>query len=227
MDQWVEESTGKEGGGPQPQREPATDDVSRPRLHLPRPTSGRRSPPSRPLPLTCPSLPAPPLALRLHLPCPPSLPQRTATVPPVPPKTVPQPDITKELPATDATRQLMAVMSVLAAKVDNLSATVSGLSNEFAAFKSQQHTVCSGTSTVAPTPYPASGAQWGQGESDVYQHSLCDPPKKKDNAAGQCATAAAPSPRMDTPTKPVKGAMRQPQSPSWMAPASPATEQVT
>ncbi|MPC97771.1 hypothetical protein E2C01_093103 [Portunus trituberculatus] len=29
----------------------------------------------------------------------------------------------------------MAVVSALAAKVDNLSATVSGLSNEFAAFK--------------------------------------------------------------------------------------------
>ncbi|XP_045126272.1 predicted GPI-anchored protein 58 [Portunus trituberculatus] len=118
----------------------------------------------------------------------------------------------------------MAVVSGLAAKVDNLSATVSGLSNEFATFKNQQHTVCSGTSPVAPTPSPASGAQWGQGERDVCQHSLCDPPKKKDNAAGQCATAAAPSPRMDTPTKPVKGAMRQPRSPSGMAPASPASE---
>ncbi|MPC31866.1 hypothetical protein E2C01_025169 [Portunus trituberculatus] len=73
---------------------------------------------------------------------------------------------------------------------------VSGLSNEFAAFKNQQHTVCSGTSTVAPTTSPASGAQRGQGESDVCQHSLCDPSKKKDNAAEQCATAAAPSPRM-------------------------------
>ncbi|MPC59429.1 hypothetical protein E2C01_053448 [Portunus trituberculatus] len=60
----------------------------------------------------------------------------------------------------------MAVVSMLAAKVDNLSATVSGLSNKFVSFKNQQHTVCSGTSTVAPTPSPASGAQHDQGESD-------------------------------------------------------------
>ncbi|XP_045102607.1 predicted GPI-anchored protein 58 [Portunus trituberculatus] len=118
----------------------------------------------------------------------------------------------------------MAVVSALAAKVDNLTATVSGLSTEFAAFKNQQHTVCSGTSTVAPTPSLASGAQQGQGESAVCQHSLCDPPKKKDNAAGQCATAAAPTPRMDTPAKPVKGATQQPLSPSGMAPAPPASE---
>ncbi|MPC84357.1 hypothetical protein E2C01_079095 [Portunus trituberculatus] len=95
----------------------------------------------------------------------------------------------------------MAVVSVLAAKVDNLSATVSGLSNEFAAFKNQEHTVCSGTSTVAPTPSPTSGAQRGQGESDVYQHTL-----------------------IDTPTKPVKGATQQSQSPSGMAPAFPASK---
>ncbi|MPC59579.1 hypothetical protein E2C01_053603 [Portunus trituberculatus] len=49
-------------------------------------------------------------------------------------------------------------------------------------------------------------------------------PKKRVNAAGQCATATAPSPRMDTPTKPVKGATRQHRSPSGMAPASPASE---
>ncbi|XP_045113670.1 protein ZBED8-like [Portunus trituberculatus] len=91
--------------------------------------------------------------------------------------------------------------------------SVSGLSTEFAVFKNQQHTVCSGTSTVAPTLSPASGAQQGQGESAVCQHSLCNPPKKKDNAAGQCATAAAPTPRIDTPDKPVKGATRQPWSP--------------
>ncbi|MPC87611.1 hypothetical protein E2C01_082478 [Portunus trituberculatus] len=35
---------------------------------------------------------------------------------------------------------------------------------------------------------------------------------------------SAPSLRMDTPTKLVKGAMRQPRSPSGMAPASPASE---
>ncbi|MPC56155.1 hypothetical protein E2C01_050108 [Portunus trituberculatus] len=118
----------------------------------------------------------------------------------------------------------MAVESALAAKVDNLSATVSGLSNEFADFKNQQHTVCSGTYNVAPTTSPVSGAQRGQRESDVCQHSLCDPPKKKENAAGQCATAVAPSPRMNTPTKPVKGSVRQPRSSSGMAPASPASE---
>ncbi|MPC84618.1 hypothetical protein E2C01_079362 [Portunus trituberculatus] len=137
----------------------------------------------------------------------PPLPQRTATVPPVPPNTVPQSGITQELPGTDATQQLMPVVSALAAKVDNLTATVSALSYEFASFKNQQHIVCSGTFIVAPTPSPASGAQHGQGERAVCQHSLCDPLKKKDNAAGQCATAAAPTPRMDTPAKPVKGAI--------------------
>ncbi|MPC87092.1 hypothetical protein E2C01_081943 [Portunus trituberculatus] len=115
----------------------------------------------------------------------------------------------QELPATDATHQLMAVVSALAAKVDNLSATVSGLSDEFVTFKNQQHTVCSGTSTVAPTLSPASSAQRGQGESKVCQHSLCDPPKKKDNAAGQCATAAAPSPRIP----PSKGPHDNPRAP--------------
>ena len=118
----------------------------------------------------------------------------------------------------------MAVVSALVAKVDNLTATVSGLSTEFAAFKNQQHTLCSETSTVASTPSLASGAQQGQGESAVCQHSLCDPPTKKDKAAGQCATAAAPTPRMDTPAKPVKGATRQPRSLSGMAPAPPASE---
>ncbi|MPC98613.1 hypothetical protein E2C01_093987 [Portunus trituberculatus] len=62
----------------------------------------------------------------------------------------------------------------------------------------QQHTVCSETSTVAPTPSLASGAQQGQGESAECQCSLY-PSKKKDNATGQCATAAAPTLRMDTP----------------------------
>ncbi|XP_045112505.1 predicted GPI-anchored protein 58 [Portunus trituberculatus] len=139
-------------------------------------------------------------------------------------QTLPQAGITQELPATDTAQQVMAVVSALAAKVDNLTATVSGLSTKFAAFKNQQHTVCSGTSTVAPTPSPASGAQQGQGESAVCQHSLCDPPKKKDNAAGQCAIAAAPTPRMDTPAKPVKGSTRQLRSPSGMAPAPLASE---
>ncbi|MPD04551.1 hypothetical protein E2C01_100245 [Portunus trituberculatus] len=127
-------------------------------------------------------------------------------------KTVSQVGITQELPGTDATQQLMAVVSALTAKVDNLTATVSGLSTEFAVFKNQQHTVCSETSTVAPTPFLASGAQQGQRKSAVCQHSLCDPPTKKNKAAGQCATAAAPTPRMDTPAKPVKGATRQPRS---------------
>ncbi|MPC79061.1 hypothetical protein E2C01_073573 [Portunus trituberculatus] len=66
----------------------------------------------------------------------------------------------------------MAVVSTLAAKGDNLSATVSGLSNEFSAFKNQQHTVCSGTSTVASTTSPVSGAQRGQGKSDAHLKSV-------------------------------------------------------
>ncbi|MPC60905.1 hypothetical protein E2C01_054965 [Portunus trituberculatus] len=82
----------------------------------------------------------------------PPLQQRIATVTPVPPKTVPQPGVTQKLPATDSTQQVMVVVSALAAKVDSLSATVSGLSNEFATFKNQQHTVGSGTSPAAPTP---------------------------------------------------------------------------
>ncbi|XP_045123589.1 mucin-7-like [Portunus trituberculatus] len=206
---------------PRPQREPATDEVSRPRLVF------RQAPPPQTNAwATKPSFSAaaPPLSQPS---CPttgtsttpavfPPLPQHTATVP--------QAGNTQELPATDATQQLMAVVSALGAKVDNLTATVSGLSTEFAAFKNQQHTVCSGTATVAPTPSLASGAQQGQGESAVCQHSLCDPPKKKDNAAGQCATAAAPTPRMDTPAKPVKGATRQPRSPSGMALLPPASE---
>ncbi|MPC84167.1 hypothetical protein E2C01_078895 [Portunus trituberculatus] len=129
----------------------------------------------------------------------PPLPQHAATVPPVPPKTVPQLGITQELPATDSTQQLMAVVSTLAARVDNLSATVSAFSNEFATFKNQQHTVCSETPTVASTPSPVNGTKQDQGESDVCQHSLCNPLKKKVNAAGQCGTAAAPSPRIDAP----------------------------
>ncbi|MPC72291.1 hypothetical protein E2C01_066590 [Portunus trituberculatus] len=214
---------------PRPQREPATDEVSQPRrvfcqapppqtnAWVTKPSSSAAGPHlSQPSCLTTGTLATQVVFLPLL--------QRTATVPPVPPKTVPQPGVTQELLAKDPTQQLMLVVSALAAKVDNLSAAVSGLSNEFATFKNQQHTVCSGTSTVAPTPSPASSAQRDQGESDVCQHSLYNPPKKKDNAAGQCATDAAPSSRMDTPTKPVKGATRQSRSPSGMGPASPASE---
>ncbi|MPC85528.1 hypothetical protein E2C01_080308 [Portunus trituberculatus] len=177
-------------------REPATDEVSRPKLVF------RQTPPPQTYAwATKPFFSA--AAPHLSQPSGPTtdtsttpdvfppLPQRTVTVPPVHPNTVPQAGITQELPATDATQQLMTVVSALAAKVDNLTPTVSGLSTEFAAFKNQQHTVCNGTSTVAPTPSPASGVQQGQGESDVCQHSLCDPPKKKDNAARQCATTAS------------------------------------
>ncbi|MPC93988.1 hypothetical protein E2C01_089138 [Portunus trituberculatus] len=114
----------------------------------------------------------------------------------------------------------MAVVSALAAKVVNLTATVSGHSNEFAAFKNQQHTVCSGTSTVAPTPSPASGAQWGQGESD---------PVRPTQEKGQCWRAMCNCRCTLTedgcpPPKPVKKATRQPRSPSGMTPASPASE---
>ncbi|MPC72057.1 hypothetical protein E2C01_066350 [Portunus trituberculatus] len=196
---------------PQLQREPATDEVSQPRLVF-----RQAPPPETNTWVMKPSF----LATAPHLSqpsCPtngtsttpavfPSLLQRAATLPPVSPKTVPQPGATQKLPTTYPTQQLMAVVSALAAKVDNLPATVSGLSNEFVTFKNQQHTVCSGTPTVAPTPSSASGAQRGQGGSDVCRHSLCDPPKKKVNAAGQCAAAAAPSPRMDIPAKSVKGA---------------------
>ncbi|MPC61502.1 hypothetical protein E2C01_055575 [Portunus trituberculatus] len=214
---------------PRPQRKPATDEVSRSRLVFrqapPPQTNAWATKPSFSAAAPHLSQPSYPTTGTSTTPAVfPPLPQRTATVPPVPPKIVPQPGVTQELPATNSTQQLMAVVSTLAAKVDNLSATVSGLSNEFAAFKNQQHTVCSGTSPVAPTPSSASGAQRGQGESDVCQHSLWDPPKKKNNAAGQCATATTPSSRMDTPTKPVKGATQQPWSPSGMAPASPASE---
>ncbi|MPC64436.1 hypothetical protein E2C01_058552 [Portunus trituberculatus] len=131
--------------------------------------------------------------------------------------------VTQELFATDPTQQLMAVVSTLAVKA-NLSATVSALNNEVAASKNQQHIVRSGTFPVAPTPSSVSGAKWDQGESDVCQQSLCNPPQEEDNAAGQCAGATAPSPRMDAPTKPVKGATQQPRGPSEMAPASPASE---
>ncbi|MPC85609.1 hypothetical protein E2C01_080390 [Portunus trituberculatus] len=111
---------------PRPQREPATDEVSQPRLvfrqALPSQTNAWATKPSF-------SAAAPHLSQPL---CPttgtsttpavfPPLLQCTATVPPVPPKTVPQPGVTQELPATNATQQLMAMVSALAAKVDNLT----------------------------------------------------------------------------------------------------------
>ncbi|MPC77529.1 hypothetical protein E2C01_071986 [Portunus trituberculatus] len=157
---------------PRPQREPATDEVSPPRLVFrqapPPQTNAWATKPSFSAAAAHLSQPSSSTTGTLATPAVfPPLPQRT-----VPPKTMPQPGVTQELPATDPTQQLMTVVSALAAKVDNLSATVSGLSNEFAAFKNQQHTVCGGTPTVAPTPSPASGAQQGQGESDVCQHSV-------------------------------------------------------
>ncbi|MPC67687.1 hypothetical protein E2C01_061866 [Portunus trituberculatus] len=90
-------------------------------------------------------------------------PQRTATVPPVPPKTVPQPGVTQELPATDPTQQLMAVVSELAAKVDNLSATVSVLSNEFAAFTVQEATAHNLQWGLPCGPNPISSEQCSAG----------------------------------------------------------------
>ncbi|MPC35982.1 hypothetical protein E2C01_029422 [Portunus trituberculatus] len=93
---------------PRPQREPATDEVSRLRLVF------RQAPPPQTNAwATKPSFLA--TAPRLsQLFCSttgtsatpavfPPLPQRTATVLPVPPKTVPQPGVTQELPANDST----------------------------------------------------------------------------------------------------------------------------
>ncbi|MPC63307.1 hypothetical protein E2C01_057404 [Portunus trituberculatus] len=86
--------------------------------------------------------------------------QRTAIVTSVTSKLVPQPGGTQELPATDPTQKLMAVVSVLATKVDNLSEMASAHSSEFATFKkNQQHTVPSGTSPMSPTPCPVSDAK--------------------------------------------------------------------
>ncbi|XP_063889529.1 uncharacterized protein LOC135116174 [Scylla paramamosain] len=119
----------------------------------------------------------------------------------------------------------MAVVNMLAAKVDNLSETVSALSYQFATFKKkQQQTVPGGMPPVAPTSCPVSNTKQDQGDSEVCLQSVCNPPQAEDNTAGQCAGAAAPSPRKAAPTKPVTGATRQPQGPSGMAPASPVSE---
>ncbi|MPC89463.1 hypothetical protein E2C01_084413 [Portunus trituberculatus] len=152
------------------------------------------------------------------------LPQRTAIVSPVPPNTVPQAGFTQELHATDATQQLMAMVSALAAKVDNLTATVSGLSTEFAAFKNQQHTVYSETSTVAPTPSPASGAQQGQGESDVYQHSLCDPTQEKEQCCRAMCNCYCTHTEDGYPCQASQRSHMTTPEPSGMAPAPPASE---
>ncbi|XP_063859150.1 uncharacterized protein LOC135100117 [Scylla paramamosain] len=117
------------------------------------------------------------------------------------------------------------MVNTLAAKMDNLSETVSALSNQFATFKKrQQQTVPGGTPPVAPTPCPVGDANQDHGDSDMCLQSVCDPTQAEDNTAGQHAGATAPSLRKATPTKPVTGAKQQPWGPSGMAPASPVSE---